>query len=174
MPEFEQIPTPIRIGVVSDTHLADPKRGMPRRVIEPLRGCDLIFHAGDVNHRWVLDALGEIAPVHAVYGNNDSFELRSSLPRERYYEIGPHRLGLIHGHVVPGSRHMTARSMALDRMRGVVDCVVYGHSHRPEIEQREGLLMVNPGSPTQPRWAPAATLAIIEVGMAIEARLIEV
>lgn len=174
MPAFERIEVPLRIGVVSDTHLVNPRRGLPPGLVEFLRDSDVIFHAGDVNHRWVLDALGEIAPVHAVHGNNDSYDLQRSLPTERYFDIGGHKLGLIHGHVAPGSRYMTARNVAQDRMRGVVDCVVYGHSHRPEVAHRAGLLMINPGSPTQPRWAPAATLAIVNVDDTIDARLIEI
>jgi uncharacterized protein len=174
LPEFEQLDVPIRIGVVSDTHLVNPARGIPDRVFDLLRGSDLILHAGDINRLWVLDELRHVAPVHAVAGNNDDPELQELLPMERYYQIGPHRIGLLHGHVLAGRKSATARNVALDRMRGVVDCVIYGHSHKPEIEHREGVLMINPGSPTQPRWAPAATLAILEVGVTIEARLIEV
>jgi uncharacterized protein len=174
LPEFEQLDVPIRIGVVSDTHLVNPERGIPDRVLDLLQGCDLILHAGDINRLWVLDELRQVAPVHAVVGNNDAPELQESLPVERYYKIGPHRIGLLHGHALEGRRPATARNVALDRMRGVVDCVIYGHSHKPEIEHREGMLMINPGSPTQPRWAPAATIAILDVGDLIGARLIEV
>jgi len=174
LPEFEQISAPLRVGIVSDTHLVDPARGIPARVLEPLAGCDLIFHAGDISGAWVLEQLEAIAPVRAVYGNNDEFLLRSRLPIERYFQLGKHRVGLLHGHTGAHEKHMTARNRALERMRGVVDCVVYGHSHRPEIVERDGLLMVNPGSPTQPRWAPSSTLAIMEVGETIAARLIVV
>mgnify|MGYP001175503110 CR=1 FL=1 len=58
-------------------------------------------------------------------------------------------------------------------MRGLVDWVVYGHSHRPMIEERDGLWMVNPGSPTKPRWAPRATWGVLQVGDEIRARIID-
>lgn len=166
--------TPIRIGVVSDTHLVRPTRRLPAKVLAHLQECDVIFHAGDVCSEWVIETLSEIAPVHAVYGNNDSWELQERLPRERFYTAGAHRLALIHGHAIEGDKPMTARNVALDRMRGLVDCVIYGHSHRPEIDTREGLLMINPGSPTQPRWAPSATFAVVHIGESIEAQLIDV
>ncbi|HUG16282.1 MAG TPA: metallophosphoesterase family protein [Thermomicrobiales bacterium] len=174
MPEFERFDVPLRIGVVSDTHLINAERGISDRVLKLLDGCDLIFHAGDINRQWVLDALQTVAPVRAVYGNNDPIELQLRLAIDRYFQIGPHRMGLIHGHTATHAKRMTARQRAQEGMHGVVDCVVYGHSHQPEIETRDGLLMVNPGSPTAPRWAPFPTLAIIEIGETIDARLIVV
>lgn len=156
---------------MSDTHLVSPARGLPGALIAGLAGCDLILHGGDISRLWVIEALQLIAPVRAVYGNNDP-GLEELLPYELFFQIGEHRIGLIHGHDPIGRPRMTAKVLVQDRMRGQVDCVVYGHSHRPEITERDRLLMVNPGSPTQPRWEPRPTYAIMEVGTAISARLI--
>ncbi len=173
MPEFEALANPIRIGLVADTHRRNPKRGLPPALLDGLTGCDLIFHAGDISERWVLETLAEVAPVRAVIGNNDSFELLKELPEERYFVSGSHRIGLLHGYSDMAKRATTAKVWTLDRMRGVVDCAVYGHSHQPEVSEREGLLMVNPGSPTDFRWAKGPTYGILEVGEDIRARLIE-
>jgi putative phosphoesterase len=168
--EFEQLSWPCRIGLVADTHLVRP-HPLPERLVEGLAACDLIFHAGDINREWVIVALARVAPVRAVVGNNDA-GLERMLPEERYFQCGEHRIGLLHGWSPNASRPVTAKVWTMERMRGVVDCAVYGHSHRAEVAQREGLLMVNPGSPTQPRWAPRPTYGILEVRDGISARIV--
>jgi uncharacterized protein len=174
LPEFEILPSPIRIGLVSDTHLNDPRRGLPDAVLSAMSACDVIFHAGDVNRQWVLDALSTIAPVYAVRGNNDAADLQTTLPLERYFQVGAYRVGLIHGHNSGTPRPQTAKVFTFSRMTGVVDCVVYGHSHQPEIATRDGLLMINPGSPTQPRWAPAATYGVLDITETLVPRVMNV
>jgi putative phosphoesterase len=169
LPEFERFDPPLRIGLLGDTHRTSrTKRPLPVELLRGLEGCGLIFHTGDVNARWVLDELGQIAPVRAVGGNNEEEALGQALPLELFFEIGIFTIGLMHGH----HAKLTARQNTYDQMRGVVDCAVYGHSHRPEIVERDGLLMVNPGSPTQKRYAPHATFAILTVGATLDARLI--
>lgn len=138
------------------------------RLLDALRSCDCIFHAGDVCVQRVLDELAEIAPVYAVHGNNDEPALVRALPLERVFSVGDLRIGLLHGHDV----RRPARVIALERMRDVVDCVVYGHSHRAEVETREGLLMVNPGSPTDPRYGRTPTYAIMHVSDRIDASVL--
>lgn len=171
MPQFEQLEAPIRIGLVSDTHRSSRNsRPLPAALLDGLEGCDLILHAGDVNAPWVLNALARIAPVRAVVGNNDEPQLGQSLPLECFFRVGDTTLGLMHGH----HPRMTARQHTLDRMRGIVDVAVYGHSHVPEIAEYDGLLMVNPGSPTQKRYQPHATFAILSVGDTTQATLIVV
>jgi uncharacterized protein len=159
----------MRIGILGDTHRSSRNpRALPEALLDGLQGCDLIMHLGDVNAPWVLDVLAEIAPVRAVQGNNDEPQLLKCLPWEHFLQIGPHRIGMIHGH---GTRY-TARKTTLERMRGLVDCAVYGHSHRPEVVERDGLLLVNPGSPTQRRYAPEHTYAMMQVGDQIDAELV--
>src|SRR5690606_31178251 len=131
-----------------DTHRPDRRPvALPEPMLRDFEGCDLILHLGDFNARVVLERLAEIAPVCGVYGNNDSRELVETLPRERFFEIGRWRFGMLHGH----DARRTAKQTALAEMKGKVDCVFYGHSHWTDNERREGLLMVNPGSATQKR-----------------------
>lgn len=158
MPAFEEFDVPLRIGLVADTHLHDPRRHrLPEQMLDGLDGCDLILHAGDVTETWVLELLAAVAPVRVVAGNGD---VRiPGLPRTLYFRFGEHTVGLLHGHLGGG----TARRSAFNTMHGRVHCAVYGHSHRPEIVTREGLLMVNPGSPSRRRWAPRHSYGILRV-----------
>ena len=159
----------MRLGLVGDTHRTSrAKRPLPVDLLLGLEGCDLICHTGDVNARWVLDELAAIASLRVVGGNNEEDALGQELELEHFFEIGSFTIGLMHGH----DPKLTARQHTYDRMRGVVDCAIYGHSHRPEIEERGGLLMINPGSPTQKRHAPHATFAILTVDEALQAQLI--
>ncbi len=160
----------MRLGLVADTHR--PSRlpvFLPEELLRGLDGCDLILHLGDFNAPAVLERLQELGPVLGVYGNNDDPGLVEMLPRERFLEIGAWKLGMLHGH----DSTLTARQLALREMKDRVDCVVYGHSHWPDLARREGLLMVNPGSPTQRRRAPARTFAIMTVDDEIETAHIE-
>jgi uncharacterized protein len=169
LPQFELLQTPLRVGLVADTHRSSRNaRALPQTLLRGLEGCDLILHAGDVNAPWVLRELELLAPVRAVRGNNEELPLAEDLPLELYFQAGDVKLGLMHGH----HHRMTARQYTLDQMRGVVDCAMYGHSHVPEVAEHEGLLMVNPGSPTQKRYQPNATFAIVTVRDMVEARLL--
>lgn len=168
MPEFETFDAPLTVGLVSDTHLHNQRQQrLPRRLLDGLAGCDLILHGGDVTERWVLDVLAELAPVRAVAGNGD--EALPELPLELLFAFGDFTVGLMHGHEGQG----IARDNAYTRMHGQVDCVVYGHSHRPEIATRFGLLMINPGSPTRRRWEPRHSYGILRVTDRLEPELID-
>lgn len=169
MPAFETLAAPATLGAISDTHITTPGRRLPAPLLEALRACDYILHAGDICVPEVLDQLAEIAPVFAVRGNNDRPDLAASLPLEYVFRIGAVRLGLLHGH---GERR-GARDAALNRMRGQVACVVYGHSHRPEVASCDGLLLVNPGSPTVPRFGRAPTFAIVRVDQRVDAQVVD-
>lgn len=171
MQQFERFEPPLRIGVVADTHRPNRRPvDLPAQMLRDFESCDLILHLGDFNALPVLERLQEIAPVRGVYGNNDSAELVQLLPRTHFFEVGRWRFGMLHGH--DGGR-ITAKQLALSEMKGKVDCVFYGHSHWPDHARREGLLMVNPGSATQKRWAAAHTYAIVVVDEEIEVELIE-
>lgn len=153
-------PAPLTIGVVADTHVYT--RGgyrFPPEVPDLFRrvGVGLILHAGDVNTSSVLEELATVAPVLAVAGNNEEAALCAALPEHVRFTVGPHAFVLLHGH---GGK--TARTEAR-RYAGAVDCVVYGHSHIPKIEQAEGTILFNPGSATDRRWQPHFGVGLIHV-----------
>lgn len=139
----------MRIGVISDTHVYNPERAeMPDWVIEAFGGVDLIVHAGDVEHYQVINNLEKIAPVYAVKGNCDSFELKT--PISRSINIGCGLLTIAHR---PEDAHK-----ALELTTKVM---VYGHTHVATISEEDSLLIVNPGSPILPRGGMPPSVAII-------------
>jgi putative phosphoesterase len=153
---------PLTVGVIADTHvnLRPGGRTLSPHVLDLLEraGAGLIVHLGDVNTRLVLDDLGEIAPIIAVVGNNDDQELQYILKRTARFTIGRFTFGVIHGH---GGK--SARSEAAIVFGGKVDCVLFGHSHRPLIETVDGTIYFNPGSATDRRWFEHFGVGIIRV-----------
>ena len=177
-------PVPLTVGVVSDTHLYDRPSGrdLPQPLLDELvkARVGLILHAGDIFAPWVLDRLSGIAPVLAVTGNGDDAAMRLALPRSRVVTIGPHRLGLVHGHEGRGS---TTPSRALNTFlpaRGAparepsISCVVFGHSHQPLSRRHEpgGILLFNPGSPTDKRAQPYHSFGLLRIADTIEPELV--
>lgn len=135
------------IGVISDTHgYMDP------RIAAAFAGVEAIVHAGDVGGAGVLDALRAIAPVFAVYGNNDERAGASTLGLSLHEDFD---LGAVRFHLVHQLPH--ARPEADTRV------VVYGHSHRPKIEPREGRLYVNPGAAGRVGFHRSQTVALLTI-----------
>ncbi|HYP69135.1 MAG TPA: metallophosphoesterase family protein [Thiobacillaceae bacterium] len=124
-----------RLGLIADTH------GLLRpQAVEALHGCTHIIHAGDIgrhgDHANVLDELARIAPVTAVRGNNDYGAWADALPDTARLEFCG-----VHIHVL----HILGE-LAIDPAAEGVKVIVSGHSHRPRLETRDGVLYVNPGS----------------------------
>jgi uncharacterized protein len=134
------------VGIISDTH------GLVRpEAMAQLRQSDLIVHCGDVGAPAVLDALSEIAPVRAVRGNNDKGAWAADLPLENVIEVGNHTLYVIHDRA----------ELALEPGAAGFAAVLSGHSHRPLIERRNGVLFVNPGSAGPRRFALPIAVALL-------------
>jgi putative phosphoesterase len=148
----------MRVAVISDTHMPRGTRTLPQECIDRLAAADLILHGGDVTEAAVLETLGELGPLHAVYGNMDSAELRASLPKERVVEAGGARIGMVH---IPGPRAGHAARLVA-RFPGC-DAVVYGHTHIPEIVREGDVWILNPGSPTERRKAPHRTMLELKI-----------
>jgi putative phosphoesterase len=146
------------VALIADTHLPRGSRALAPQCIEVLAQADLILHAGDVTAAPVLDLLRELGPLQAVYGNMDDDALRATLPVELIVEVGGARIGMLH---VPGPAAGRAARLAA-RFPGC-DAVVYGHTHRPEATQHDGVWMLNPGSPTERRRAPNRSFLILEI-----------
>jgi len=148
----------IRIGLISDTH------GLLRpEAMDVLRGSDFIVHAGDIGEG-VLDALSTIAPVTAVRGNNDRAPWAERLAETQRLRFGEVTLHVLHD----------LAELAFDPQAEGVDVVVTGHSHRPRIERRSGVLYVNPGSAGPVRFRLPVSLALLQVtGSDVSARIVE-
>ena len=158
-----------RIGVISDTHIPKAAQDLPERVYREFRNVDMILHAGDLIEIDVLEKLQKIAPTHAVYGNMDMHEVRAVLPQKDTIEVGPFKIGLIHGYGPP-AKLIEAVSQEFSR----VDVIVFGHSHHPVNEKVKKTLFFNPGSPTDKIFAAYNSFGILEVGDQIKGRIIKI
>lgn len=133
----------MKIGILSDTH------GLLRQeVLEQLQGCRAILHAGDIDSPRVLDALAEIAPLHAVRGNADK-DWAAELPLFLDFELAGLRI------------FMTHKKKDLPGDTAAYDLVVWGHSHKFETHMQGETLFVNPGSCGPRRFHQPVTMAIL-------------
>ena len=160
----------MRLAIVSDTHLPRGARVIPAACIERMRTADAILHAGDFMDPSVLEAIRALGPpVHAVAGNVDSPELHVKLPATRIVQAEGVRIAMLHD-----SGPAEGRFERLRRRFPDAHAVVFGHSHLPLLEARDGFAIFNPGSPTERRRAPHHTMGMATVeGDRIEFELIE-
>ena len=136
------------IGLISDTH------GLVRaQALEALRGVDLIIHAGDIGKAEVLNALKPIAPLHAIKGNNDRGAWAKKLPDAMFLTVGGIKLYLIHD----------VHELSFEPAKQGIAAVISGHSHKPSIVERDGVLFVNPGSAGPRRFKLPVTVGRLQI-----------
>jgi putative phosphoesterase len=134
----------LHVGIISDTH------GLLRpEALRELAGVDHILHAGDIGDDRILAALQGIAPVTAIRGNVDASGTCSELPATEAVELGGSLFYMVH----------SIQDLDIDPKAAGVHVVVYGHSHRPELKEREGTVYLNPGSAGPRRFDLPITLA---------------
>ena len=139
----------MKIGLMSDTHLTGVTASLITIVEEYFADSDLILHAGDIVSGAVLDYL-ESMGVTAVCGNMDASAPAGRLPVKRLLSIGSFKVGLIHGWGPPQGLDRRVRAEFPEKL----DCLVFGHSHQPQVTEFGGELWINPGSAFSPRGAP--------------------
>ena len=149
----------LRVGLISDTH------GLLRPAAAAfLQGSDVIVHAGDICDPTVLERLAAIAPVTAVRGNNDRGDWARRLHETEFVQAGAISIYAIHD----------LAELDIEPRAAGVKVVVSGHSHRPLIEERDGVLYVNPGSAGPRRFRlPIALGELLIDGDAVSARITE-
>lgn len=148
-----------RVGLISDTH------GLLRpQALQALRGCDFIVHGGDIGNAAILDALREIAPLTVVRGNNDREPWADGIAETERATFGAIGLYAIHD----------LSQLGIDPRAAGVRVVVSGHSHKPRVEERDGVLYVNPGSAGPRRFSlPIAVAELLIDGDTVSARIVE-
>ena len=148
-----------RIGLISDTH------GLLRpEAVAFLRGSDLIVHGGDIGHAGILEGLALLAPVTAVRGNNDSGPWAERVAETEVLQVGEIFIFVLHN----------IAELGIDPVAAGFQVVVSGHSHRPSVEERDGVLYVNPGSSGPRRFKlPVAVAELVVVGKSVQARVVE-
>jgi putative phosphoesterase len=149
---------PMQVGIISDTH------GLMRpEALAALAGSDLIIHAGDVGKPEVLRALEQVAPTFAVRGNVDEGPWADLLPEELDVPVGGLRFHVLH----------RIADLRIDPAGEGIAAVIYGHSHKPAIEWRGDVLLLNPGSAGPRRFKLPITVARVRVaGVTVKPELL--
>ncbi len=154
----------VKIGVISDTHSAGSGRDLPARILDALRGVDLILHCGDLECLGVLDYLEEVAPLLAVRGYEDPLEEGDRLAlTTRVVKAEGVSIGMVHDIQWPGPKIPTSpdgtglvfpngngREIMARKFKAPVDVVLFGDTHEELVIHWDGVLIMNPGSPTYP------------------------
>lgn len=152
--------------MLADTHIPHRARALPEALRPHLESADEILHAGDLMDPAVLAELAAYAPTHAVRGNLDPPE--AALPEVVELDLAGVRVAMIHD---PGRKEGRRRRLA--RRFPEARVVVFGHSHIPLLEDEGGMMLLNPGSPTDKRRQPDYTCAFLEAwGGEISARIL--
>ena len=140
--------------VLADTHIPRRAKALPEALIPYLKRADLLLHAGDLIEPSLLDELAAYAPVRVVKGNVDGPDV--DLPETLEFGFGGIPVAMIHD---SGPRR--GRRRRLEKRFPEARVVVFGHSHIPFLEDESGLLLLNPGSPTDKRRQPEHTFALL-------------
>ena len=148
-----------KIGIISDTH------GLLRQsVVKSFKDVDLIVHAGDIGKPEVLDTLQTIVKVHPVRGNVDGGKWADNLPETEVVKVGQVYLFVLHD----------LNELDLDPVAAGFNAVISGHSHVPKIEERNGVLFLNPGSAGPRRFKYPVSIAFLYVnGVSIDTEIVE-
>ena len=148
-----------KIGIISDTH------GLLRQsVVKSFKDVDLIVHAGDIGKPEVLDTLQTIVQVHPVRGNVDGGKWTDKLPFTEVVQVGQIYLYVLHD----------INELDLDPAAAGFNAVISGHSHIPKIEERNGILYINPGSAGPRRFKYPVSIAFLYIkGNVIETEIVE-
>ena len=148
------------VGLISDTH------GLLRQsALDALNGVDLIIHAGDIDEPGILAKLNRIAPVYAVLGNMDRHPGLRHLPRFDMIAVGDLYISIIHDQY----------QLDLDPAAAGCSVVIYGHSHRPAINKKDGVFYVNPGSAGPRRFKLPISIGFLDInGRECTPRLMEI
>jgi len=148
------------IGVISDTH------GLLRpEALAALAGVDRILHAGDVGDPAILDSLRTIAPITAIRGNIDTHGPCAQLPATEAVELEGKLFYLVH----------SIHDLDINPQAAGIATVISGHSHKPSIETRKGILYLNPGSAGPRRFSLPVTVALVKISEAgLAPRIVEI
>lgn len=149
----------MKLGLISDTH------GLLRpQALEALRGCEQLIHAGDIGKPSILEALRAVAPLTVVRGNNDQDDAwAAEVPFSAVLRVEGTGIYVTH---IPAD--------VPQRLPEDIHVVVVGHSHKPLIEQRDGVLFVNPGSAGPRRFKLPVSVALLHIdAQGVRAELVE-
>ena len=156
----------MRIGVVSDTHLPRFGRSLPDALVAGWReaGVERLIHCGDWTDPFVVDLLEAVAPVDGVAGNNDPPAITARFGDAPVLELDGARIGVTHGHVGPTHLTTPERARLAFAHQSDLAAICFGHSHSPSVTRSaNGMLLVNPGSPTDKRRQRRYSWALLTI-----------
>ena len=156
----------IKIGVISDTHLEDYDDRMRQCVDKHFSDVDMILHAGDMVDLKILEIFGK-KDVKAVCGNMDNSSVKKMFPEHLLFDINGFKFLLIHGWGSPWG----IEEKISDRFKDV-NCIVYGHTHKPVNHKKSNVLFFNPGSAVDRYFNSSKTIGILEIDKDIQGRII--
>jgi len=148
------------VVVLSDTHARDLSE-LPARMVDEMRGAELIIHAGDYITMKLLDQLRGLADFKGVHGNMDPYELKSELPAHAIIELKGFKIGITHPS--EGGSPFGLKRRAKSKLGEELDVIIYGHSHKPANERDGSTLYFNPGSATGTFPARHKTYGILRI-----------
>jgi len=161
----------IKIGVISDTHFRSLSEGhtlIAELLEDEFADVDAIFHAGDMIHPDISILFSDV-PFYAVRGNNDPPV--TGVPQYRVIELSGYRIGLIHGWGnYDDMEHRMIEFFSDTRL----DCLIYGHTHRPVCHEVGDMLVLNPGSAADRRHAPWHSVALLYIDDNIRGEIINI
>lgn len=168
--QFETNKNEIKIGIISDTHIPDRVKVLPKEIKDAFKDVDLIIHAGDFTNLETLNELEKIAPVFAVEGNTDRSEIKDKLPEGLILEIFNFKIGISHS-----STHFWLLSH-LDFLNKLAeklakkenfDIFIFGHTHLSFLKELDGnnkkILLMNSGSPTTPFLSNRNSIGLLKI-----------
>jgi len=150
----------MKVIAVSDTHLPEREVELPSELVEALNTADMVLHAGDFTSQSALEFFQQFRNFVAVHGNMDSPPVRRALKKFEVVEVEGVRIGLVHGWGAPDPLPGTL----LSTYKGEdLRAIVFGHTHRALNEEVEGVLLFNPGSPTDTVFAPYCSYGVLTI-----------
>ena len=147
------------VYLISDTHVPERREEIPREFLSQLKEEDIVLHAGDWTSGNTLKLLQQKAKVFGVWGNMDDGTVRKELPEKTIVEIQKFKIGITHGFGAPEGMVEKVQSKFLEK----VDMILFGHTHVPHSEEKDGILFYNPGSLSFNNDRRELTYAILEI-----------
>lgn len=132
----------MKVAIISDTHVKKHMDKFVSFVDKNLSNCDLIIHAGDFTNKKVIEFLKTKSKFIGVFGNNDKDDIRALLNEKEIIKLNSHKVGICHGFGDKNTQDNAYNYFKDDK----VDLIIFGHSHKPLIETRKKILILNPGS----------------------------
>lgn len=161
----------MKIVVIADTHIPERAQSLPAKLLEEIKDADLLIHAGDMVSVDFFKELKSLCKnVRVVRGNMDPPEIANKVSERDIFEVGKFKIGIMHGFGAPGR---IVESLIEIFKNDKLDMIIFGHSHAALNEKYKGIIMFNPGSPTDQVFAPYLSYGIIEINDTIKAKIVK-